>query len=130
MINSNSAQKMVDKDSLSKLLPNFQTLLTSETDDRAPIIYLRDVAFSELECLLQFIYSGRTSVPGKDLASFLGLARSLGVSGFTAEGGEQGSPPGKRKMEEGLLKHTVSEPAYLGGKPGRLFNAVVWFHTG
>ena len=95
--------------------PNFQTLLTSETDDRAPIIYLRDVAFSELECLLQFIYSGRTSVPGKDLASFLGLARSLGVRGFTEES------PGKRKMEEGLLKHTVSEPAYLGGKPGRLF---------
>ena len=64
-----------------------QTLLTAETDDRAPIIYLRDVAFSELECLLQFIYSGRTSVPGADLASFLGLARSLGVRGFTEEQG-------------------------------------------
>ena len=110
---------MAGKDSLSKLLPNFQTLLTSETDDRAPIIYLRDVAFPELECLLQFIYSGRTSVPGKDLASFLGLARSLGVRGFTEES------PGKRKMEEGLLKHTVSEPAYLGGKPGRSFNALL-----
>ena len=67
----------------------FQTLLTAETDDRAPIIYLRDVAFSELECLLQFIYSGRTSVPGADLASFLGLARGLGVRGFT--GAEQAS---------------------------------------
>ena len=110
----------------------FQTLLTTETDDRAPIIYLRDVAFSELECLLQFIYSGKTSVPGADLTSFLGLARGLGVRGFT---GEQLSP-GKRKIEPaeaepeaaeaGLLKHTVSEPIYSniseaeadGGDPG------------
>ena len=31
----------------------------------------------------------------------------------------QASPPGKRKIEPepGLLKHTVSEPAYPGGKP-------------
>ena len=100
--------------------------MTAETDDRAPIIYLRDVAFSELECLLQFIYSGKTSVPGAELASFLGLARGLGVRGFTE--GELSSPPGKRKIEEGLLKHTVSEPVYPSGKPGKLFSAVVIFH--
>ena len=100
--------------------------MTTETDDRAPIVYLRDVTFSELECLLQFIYSGKTSVPGPDLASFLGLARGLGVRGFTE--GELSSPPGKRKIEEGLLKHTVSEPVYPSGKPGKLFSAVVRFH--
>jgi hypothetical protein len=94
--------------------------------DKLPIIYLRDVSFVELECLVQFIYSGKTSVPGASLASFLQLAHSLGVKGFT-DGKVGSSPPAakKKKKPDGgggtenvLLKHTISEPAYPAGRPG------------
>lgn len=49
--------------------------------DGLPIVYLRDVAFSELQWLVQFIYSGRTDVPGHRLQAFLALAREEGVGG-------------------------------------------------
>ncbi|XP_040572579.1 uncharacterized protein [Lepeophtheirus salmonis] len=61
----------------------FKELLTSDLDDKCPIIYLRDVSYIELECLIQFIYGGNTTVPDGHLNSFLELANDLGVSGFS-----------------------------------------------
>ena len=52
------------------------------SEGKLPIIYLRDVTYSELEWLVQFIYSGRCDVPTKHLSSFLTLAKSLRVKGF------------------------------------------------
>lgn len=63
-----------------KILQELLNIDTSE--NKLPMIYLRDVSSSELEWLIQFIYSGRCDVPTKHLNSFLQLAKSLRVKGF------------------------------------------------
>ena len=55
-----------------------QDLLTSSPDSQ-PVIFFRSVSFSELESLVTFIYSGKASVPGPSVQSFLALCHSLGV---------------------------------------------------
>ncbi len=47
-----------------------QDILTSEDIDKSPIIFMRDVTFFELQSLIQFIYSGRTIVPGMTNSSW------------------------------------------------------------
>jgi hypothetical protein len=47
-----------------------QDILTSEDIDKSPIIFMRDVTFFELQSLIQFIYSGRTIVPGMTTWSY------------------------------------------------------------
>jgi hypothetical protein len=50
-----------------------QDVLTSDDVERSPIIFLRDVAFAELQALMQFIYFGRTVVQGDFLKGFFSL---------------------------------------------------------
>ena len=49
------------------------------------MVFFRSVSFTELESLVDYIYKGRTQVPGSSVQSFLSLATSLGVSGFSEE---------------------------------------------
>ncbi len=103
-----------------------QTLLCDEdVNDASPIIYFRDVGFAELECLVQFIYCGKTEVAGPQMSAFLDLAKSLGVKGFgNTNDVDVPRTPNKRKMEEdedkenaspkkSPLKHANSEPLYV-----------------
>ena len=56
--------------------------MTSQDVDVAsglPIIFMRDVKFKELECLLEFIYTGTVDVEAENLASFTKLAKELGL---------------------------------------------------
>ncbi len=74
----------------------FQSVLSesgSECGSQFPIIYLRGVGFSELEALIQFIYSGKTKVEADRLNAFLELAHSLGVKGFAEENNLEKSVP-------------------------------------
>ncbi len=59
-----------------------QSMLTDDDMDRLPIVYFRETPFTQLESLLQFIYSGRTQVTTSDLNSFMQLAYGLGIKGF------------------------------------------------
>ena len=56
----------------------FQELLITDTDDRFPIVFLKDVKFSDLESLIKFIYKGKTEIPAANLASCSNLAETLG----------------------------------------------------
>jgi len=42
---------------------------------------MRDVSFHELESLVQFIYSGQTTINNASLEDFMKLGKSLGVKG-------------------------------------------------
>lgn len=93
----------------------FEDLLCS-TPDQIPVIFFRDVSFTELESLVQFIYSGDTRVPGNCLQSFLSLAHSLGVSGFTDSPDQAGvTSPARRKivLSESFSKCPESEKENL-----------------
>ena len=63
----------------------FQDVLTSgDIDDpgKLPIIFLKDVPFSELECLVKYMYTGKVTLPeGLTLTDFTRLATSMGISG-------------------------------------------------
>lgn len=47
--------------------------------DHLPIVYLKDVNFSEVKSLMDFIYYGKAEVSPQNMTNFLALAKSLGV---------------------------------------------------
>ena len=60
-------------------------LLSSDIDDpgKVPIIFLSDVSYTELECLIQYIYTGRAKVQeGPIFTNFTRLAKTMGVTGI------------------------------------------------
>ena len=66
---------------LSACSPYFRELLVTHPD-KHPVVILKDVKFSELQNLVQFIYNGEVSVDQQDLPSFLGTAKELQIRGL------------------------------------------------
>ena len=63
----------------------FQELLLTDTEDRFPIVFLKDVKYSDLESLIKFIYKGKTEIPAANLSSCSNLAETLGKEYFFRE---------------------------------------------
>lgn len=72
------AHKMV----LSACSSFFRTLFVSHSEQRHPIVILKDTKFTELESLLQFMYKGEVSVEYGQLATLLKTAENLRVKGL------------------------------------------------
>lgn len=70
------AHKMV----LSACSPYFQTLFTDHPD-KHPIVILKDVPYTDMRCLLDFMYRGEVSVDQDRLTAFLKVAESLRIKG-------------------------------------------------
>ena len=87
------AHKMV----LSACSSFFRTLFVSHSEQRHPIVILKDTKFTELESLLQFMYKGEVSVEYGQLATLLKTAENLRVKGL-ADVTTTATP--KAKMEE------------------------------
>ncbi|XP_017878806.1 longitudinals lacking protein-like isoform X1 [Ceratina calcarata] len=71
------AHKMV----LSACSPYFKTLL-EENPSKHPIIILKDVAYSHLQAILEFMYAGEVNVSQDQLPAFLKTADRLKVKGL------------------------------------------------
>ena len=65
----------------------------AQSSGKIPIIFLRDVTFAELACLLDFIYSGSGQLPPELVASFSRLAHELGLKGFVRNPDSLKMPP-------------------------------------
>ncbi|XP_043514826.1 protein abrupt-like isoform X6 [Frieseomelitta varia] len=121
--NSFTAHKVV----LSACSPYFRQLLKANPCQH-PIVILRDVASSDMESLLRFMYHGEVHVGQEQLAAFLKTAQMLQVRGLadvnsgaatakippsTSSGGNNGSAPatprnpwqdnGRGELNEGAL---------------------------
>lgn len=72
------AHKMV----LSACSPYFQTLFVNHPD-KHPIVILKDVPYSDMRSLLDFMYRGEVSVDQDRLTAFLRVAESLRIKGLT-----------------------------------------------
>ncbi|GLH01826.1 Longitudinals lacking protein-like [Gryllus bimaculatus] len=72
------AHKMV----LSACSPYFKSLL-EENPSKHPIIILKDVPYSHLQAILEFMYSGEVNVSQEQLPAFLKTAERLKVKGLT-----------------------------------------------
>ena len=69
---------------LSAASPFFQQLLLRNPHNH-PLLYLRGTSKSDIQSLLDFIYSGETSVNQDDLETFMTLASSLKIHGLVGE---------------------------------------------
>jgi hypothetical protein len=94
---------------LSACSPLFKQMLrnlsASSPGQLSPLIYLRGIRLSDLEPVLDFMYTGEVSVCQDDLNSFLAVAEDLQVKGLTQHGapdaaaaslGSRVSKPAKR----------------------------------
>jgi ribosomal protein L12E/L44/L45/RPP1/RPP2 len=91
------AHKMV----LSACSSFFRTLFVSHSDQRHPIVILKDTKFTELESLLQFMYKGEVSVEYGQLATLLKTAENLRVKGLAdVTTTATAAPKAKAEVEE------------------------------
>jgi len=84
----------------------FQTLL-SRHYDKHPILILKDVKFSELKAMMDYMYRGEVNISQDQLGTFLKAAESLQIKGLSDGGGDkEGYPPAKRPHERKPLRPT------------------------
>lgn len=67
---------------LSACSPYFQAMFLNHPE-KHPIVILKDVPFSDMKSLLDFMYRGEVSVDQERLAAFLKVAESLRIKGLT-----------------------------------------------
>ncbi|XP_045614390.1 protein tramtrack, beta isoform isoform X2 [Procambarus clarkii] len=92
---------------LSACSPYFKELLVAHPD-KHPIVILKDVRYSELRTLIEFIYNGEVSVEQHDLAALLCTARELQIKGLADNrlpGAPFSSHPHSRESSESI-NHT------------------------
>ena len=108
---------------LASASDHFKELLSGDNEATLnTVVHFNGVAFVDLECLVEFIYSGKTEVNPSRLSTFMDLAKSLKIKGFEDdrdEGGNVLGTPNKRKKifddkeNKSPLKQTNSEPLYM-----------------
>ena len=74
----------------------FKSLLRRNLHNH-PLLYLKGVKYSDLLCVLNFMYHGEVNVAQEDLNSFLAVAERLRVRGLCQnDGGKPGSSTGNK----------------------------------
>ena len=91
---------------LSAASPFFRQLLLRNPHNH-PLIFLRGASTTNIQSLLQFIYSGETAVNHSDLETFMSLACSLKIDGLAGEYSEiikdDRKPPVKKHYEKSIM---------------------------
>jgi len=75
---------------LSACSPFFKTILRRNPHQH-PLLYLKDVRYTDLQSVLNFMYHGEVNVAQEELNSFLSVAENLKVKGLTQN--QTGSKP-------------------------------------
>ncbi|CAG2062272.1 unnamed protein product, partial [Timema podura] len=87
-----------------------------ENPSKHPIIILKDVPYTHLQAILEFMYAGEVNVSQEQLPAFLKTADRLKVKGLAEA--PQGSLPTFAWRESGkLLKKSYSQYTRSGLKP-------------
>lgn len=95
---------------LSACSPYFQKIFI-DNPGKHPIIVLKDVLCWEMQCILDFMYKGETSVPEPSLTSLIKAAESLKVRGLTSS---DQLPPG---VSLSSTPTNLSSSGYRGYSP-------------
>ena len=66
---------------LSACSPFFERILKKNPHPH-PLLYLKDVKFTDLESILQFMYLGEVNILSSNLSAFLAVAQDLEVKGL------------------------------------------------
>ena len=84
----------------------FQALFVGHPD-KHPIVILKDVPYSDMRSLLDFMYRGEVSVDQDRLTAFLKVAESLRIKGLTEVNEERCDLP---SIANSLLNQTLPPP--------------------
>jgi len=77
----------------------FRDILSSTNCWQHPVLILKDLPYSDLVALLEFIYTGSVSIPPDNLQSLLQTAKFLSISGLSSQTTAQAVPPGGKKRK-------------------------------
>ena len=67
---------------LAACSPFFRNIL-HRNPHQHPLLYMKGLKHSDLECIISFIYQGEVSVAQEELSSFLAVAQDLRIKGLT-----------------------------------------------
>lgn len=98
------AHKMV----LSACSPYFQALFVNH-QEKHPIVILKDVPYTDMKSLLDFMYRGEVSVDQERLTAFLKVAESLRIKGLTEVNEEKCDIPA---LTNSLIQQQTGVPAH------------------
>lgn len=90
---------------LAACSPYFQNLFT-DLPCKHPVVVLKDVKYSEMKAILEYMYRGEVNVAQDQLAALLKVAEALKVKGLVEEN-RAGRPPKEEDREPGT-EHSPS----------------------
>ena len=79
---------------------NFFKSLLRRNPHNHPLLYLKGVKYSDLLCVLNFMYHGEVNVAQEDLNSFLAVAEDLQVKGLTQGPSNNGSRESQARSDQ------------------------------
>ncbi|CAB0003585.1 unnamed protein product [Nesidiocoris tenuis] len=112
---------------LSACSPFFEGLFSQHPENH-PIIILKDVTFSELKAMLDYMYRGEVNISQDQLGTFLKAAESLQIKGLTDQSAAHGNgdlyrkaPPEPRRV----IVPPISKSPIIGYPAGQGLPLVV-----
>jgi len=75
----------------------FRDLLAGTNCWQHPVLIIKDLPYSDLTALLEFIYTGSVSIPPDNLQSLLNTAKFLSISGLSSKNPQSTSSGGKKR---------------------------------
>nr|CAD7447076.1 unnamed protein product [Timema bartmani] len=91
-------------------------MIFSQYEEKNPIVILKDVKFSDIKALVEFMYKGEINVDHSHLASLLKTAEDLRIKGLAEvswrSDNHTSSPPDDIEHTEGIKNNSDVEPAY------------------
>jgi len=110
-----SAHKVI----LGSCSPFFRDVLRRNPHQH-PLLYLKNIRFSDLESVLSFMYHGEVSVAQEQLNSFLSVAEELQVKGLTQNRTENQSRENNIKQQTSLANKQSRQHPHNEENPKRI----------
>lgn len=94
----------------------FQNLFHELPSQQHPIIILKDVKYSEMKAIMEYMYRGEVNVAQNELSDLLKIAQMLKVKGLVEEHGHSGTARDLRR--EDAIDTSISPPPAISTSTG------------
>ncbi|EZA54232.1 hypothetical protein DMN91_000581 [Ooceraea biroi] len=95
----------------------FQRLFL-ELPCKHPVVVLKDVKYSEIKAILEYMYRGEVNVAQEQLTGMLKVAEALKVKGLIDENGGEGSVHDDSRREDRHVETSMSPPPAISTSTG------------